>query len=76
MDEISEVTPHLYVCGVMGITGEVLQDLGITLVVNSALELDNYRHSNPTHDANIKVVKIPVRDVEGTYLLPYFKVKL
>ena len=73
MGKISEVTPCLYVSAGHAITADKLQDLGINLVINSTAELDNFQ---PPKDSNIQVIRIPVKDLAETDLMPYFKVAL
>lgn len=70
MNEVTEITPHLYVCGEMAINDEMLTKLGITLIINSAGELRNYETTS--EDLQLTFVKVPVRDTQ-TLLYPYFK---
>ena len=70
--DISEVTPSLYVSAGTVITDQKLRDLGITLVINSTQELNNYR---PPKESSIEVIKVPVKDLSDTDLGCYFKVK-
>ena len=70
--DISEVTPSLYVSAGSVITDQKLRDLGITLVINSTQELNNYR---PPKESSIEVIKVPVKDLSDTDLGCYFKVK-
>ena len=72
MNDVSEITPHLYVCGKMAINDEILKQLGITLIINSAKELSNYEPSSG--ELSLTLVKIPVHDVREAYLYPYFMV--
>ena len=72
MDDISEVTPHLYVCGEHAITDAAIERLGITMIINSAKELENYASSSK----DIYYIKIPVHDQSEALLQPYFKVLL
>ena len=69
--DISEVTPSLYVSAGTVITDQKLRDLGITLVINSTQELNNYR---PPKESSIEVIKVPVKDLSDTDLGCYFKV--
>ena len=70
--DISEVTPSLYVSAGSVITDQKLRDLGITLVINSTQELNNYQ---PPKESSIEVIKVPVKDLSDTDLGCYFKVK-
>ena len=70
MDDISEVTPQLYVCGKHAITDAAIERLGITMIINSAKELENYASSSK----DIYYIKIPVHDQSEALLHPYFKV--
>ena len=70
IDDISEVTPHLYVCGKHAITDAAIERLGITMIINSAKELENYASSSK----DIYYIKIPVHDQSEALLHPYFKV--
>ena len=73
MEDVTEVTPHLYVCGQMAINDKILIQLGITVIVNAAKELENYVTSS--EDLKLSLVKIPARD--GTFpLYPYFEVSI
>lgn len=73
--DITEITPHLYVCGKRELEDDAIKRLGITLIVNAAEELDNYKPQNDVSCEELKniiCVKIPARD--GAYrLFPYFK---
>ena len=72
MNDVTEVTPSLYVCGKTAINDEIIQRLEITLIINSAKELTNYEASSP--DLSLTCVKIPVHDMQESYLYPYFMV--
>ena len=69
--DISEVTPSLYVSAGSVIADQNLRDLGITLVINSTQELNNYQ---PPKESSIEVIKVPVKDLSDTDLGCYFKV--
>ena len=75
-DDITEITPHLYVCGCTALEDDAIKSLGITLIINAAQELCNYRPKGdqPCEELkNITCLKIPARD--GAYrLYPYFRV--
>ena len=71
MDDVTEVTPHLYVCGQMAINDKILRRLEITVIVNAAKELENY--VTFSDDIELTTVKIPVRD-GAVPLYPYFEV--
>ena len=78
MNEVSEITPSLFVCGKTAINDKVIEDLGINIIINSANELENYADYPGIQIAGLKSkvisVKIPVYDQVETNLLPYFQV--
>ena len=81
IEEVTEVTPYLYVCGQMAINDAVIKQLGITVIVNAAQELNNYVASSERgmeyiEDRELTFVKIPVRDAAESHLYPYFEVSI
>lgn len=77
MNEVSEITPCLFVCGKTAINDTVIKDLGITMIINSAKELENYADypGSKTLETELISVKIPVYDRKDSNLLPYFMVR-
>ena len=80
MNEVSEITPSLFVCGKTAINDKVIEDLGVTLIINSAKELENYADYPGIQIKDLKnkviSVMIPVYDQVETNLLPYFLVSV
>ena len=76
MDKVTEITPNLFVCGVIAINGAMLQKLGITLIISVTREYENLlrRLRKYKEDFNINHVRIPVDDIETEVIYPYFKV--
>ena len=72
MNELTEVTPNLFVCGKFAINDADIERLGITLIINSAKELENYKPVST--DLSPMCVKIPVQDNPDAHLYPYFMV--
>ena len=77
INDVTEITPSLFVCGKTAINDTVIKDLGINLIINSAKELENYADypGSQTLGSEIISVKIPVYDQVEGHLLPYFMVK-
>ena len=72
MNDVTEVTPNLFVCGKHAITDDIIERLGITMIINSAKELQNYECKSK--DLSLTYVKIPVHDQSESLLQPYFMV--
>jgi len=70
MNDVTEVTPNLYVCSKWAINDEIIQRLGITMIINSAKGLDNYKPASK--DLSLIYVNIPVRDQSDAHIYPYF----
>ena len=79
MNEITQITPHLFVCGVDAINGPILRKLGITLIINvtnsvaHSLTQENWSVDD---EPIINLVQIPVDDWETEVLYPYFEVRV
>ena len=71
-NDLTEVTPNLFVCGKFAINDPDIERLGITLIINSAIELENYKPAST--DISLICVKIPVQDNHAAHLYPYFMV--
>ena len=76
MNSVTEITPSLFVCGKTAINDTVLKELGITMIINSSKELENYADYPGIQTLGIELisVKIPVYDQEDSQLIPYFMV--
>ena len=72
MNDVTEVTPNLFVTAKYAIKDGTLKGLGITMIINSAKELNNYEPD--AKDLSIIYVKIPVHDNSDAHLYPYFMV--
>ena len=72
MNDVTEVTPNLFVTAKYAIKDATIKGLGITMIINSAKELNNYEPASK--DLSIISVKIPVHDHSDAHLYPYFMV--
>ena len=77
INAVTEITPSLFVCGKTAINDTVLNDLGVTMIINSSKELENYADHPGIQTLGIELisVKIPVYDQEESQLMPYFMVR-
>ena len=69
-NEISQITPILFVSALSAITDDKLKELGINLVVNATKDLPCYR---PQEGLDVSVIRVPVNDFVEANLMPYFK---
>lgn len=74
MDEITEITPNLFVCGLEAINGAILRELGITLIINVTHYVARLEDWSVQEDPIIHLIRIPVDDMETEVLYAYFKV--
>ena len=72
-DEVSKITPNLYLTNGYSIHASGLSKLGINLVINVTKDLD-FQTKNT--DGAIINVRVPVDDNVQANLLPYFQVQL
>lgn len=72
-DAITEITPHLFVCGKCAINQTRLDKLGINLIINATRDLPNFV-PNPAKD--IRLIRVPVHDNVQESLAPYFQVRI
>ena len=72
MNDLTKVTPNLFVCAKYVINDADIKRLGITLIVNAAKELENYKPAST--DLSLITVKIPVQDNSDAHIYPYFMV--
>ena len=68
-DEISQITPKLYLANGYTINDSGMVELGINLVINATRDLDFQ-----TKSEEIKRIRVPVDDNVQANLLPYFQV--
>ena len=68
-DEISQITPRLYLTNGYTINDSGMLELGINLVINATRDLDFQ-----TKSEEIKSIRVPVDDNVQANLLPYFQV--
>ena len=76
MDEITEITPNMFVCGLDAINGTILRKLGITLIINVTHYVARLEDWSVQSDPIIHLIRIPVDDMETEVLYAYFKVCL
>ena len=76
MNEITQITPHLFVCGVDAINGPKLRKLGITLIINATNSVARVEDWSIEDEPIINLVRIPVDDWETEALYPYFEVRV
>ncbi|KAI6182276.1 hypothetical protein M3Y97_00362600 [Aphelenchoides bicaudatus] len=67
--QISELIPHLYICGVSALTPANMKAFGITLIVNATKEVPNLKSLG-----EIQRIKMWIEDVPEEDLLPHFDV--
>ena len=68
-DEISQITPKLYLTNGYTINDAGMVELGVNLVINATRDLDFQ-----TKSEEIKRIRVPVDDNVQANLLPYFQV--
>ena len=68
-DEISQITPKLYLTNGYTINDAGMVELGVNLVINATRDLDFQ-----TKSEEIKSIRVPVDDNAQANLLPYFQV--
>ena len=76
MNEITQITPNLFVCGVDAINGPILRKLGITLIINVTNAVANIENWSLEAEPIINLIRIPVDDWETEVLYPYFEVRV
>jgi hypothetical protein len=74
MNDVTEVTPNLFVTSKSAINDATIKGLGITMIINSAKELDNYEPASK--DLSLIYVKVPVHDHSDAPIYPYFMVRI